>query len=136
MTKTVLGSQFLKANLESGPKYDCVPSFGPLVFGIFITAEKLCQEMVERPYLPPLKAHYERILYPLDIFEREEQKKMQLVKEEQEKEVKKEENGNTEQQKEYKPHNIPRLEMRKLSIPPVPPSCYSCEQTFARVACH
>ena len=71
--------------------------------------------MVEWPYLPPLKAHYERILYPLDIFEREEQKKMQLVKEEQEKEVKKEENGNTEQQKEYKPHNIPRLEMRKLS---------------------
>ena len=71
--------------------------------------------MIERPYLPPLKAHYERILYPLDIFEREEQKKMQLVKEEQEKEVKKEENGNTEQQKEYKPHNIPRLEMRKLS---------------------
>ena len=62
-----------------------------------------------------MKAHYERILYPLDIFEREEQKKMQLVKEEQEKEVKKEENGNTEQQKEYKPHNIPRLEMRKLS---------------------
>ena len=92
--------------------------------------------MVYWPYLPPSKAHYERILYPLDIFEREEQKKMQLVKEEQEKEVKKEENGNTEQQKEYKPHNIPRLEMRKLSIPPVPPSCYSCEQTFARVACH
>lgn len=29
-----------------------------------------------------LKAHYERILYPLDIFEREEQKKLLSVKEE------------------------------------------------------
>ena len=45
-----------------------------------------------------LKAHYERIIYPLDIFEREEQKKTQ-VKEEAE-EVK-------EEEKEYKPHNIP-----------------------------
>ena len=54
-----------------------------------------------------LKAHYERILYPLDIFEREEQKKLQQVKEEQEKEVKKEEEEG-EQLKDYKPHNIPR----------------------------
>jgi histone demethylase JARID1 len=29
-----------------------------------------------------LKAHYERILYPLDVFEREEQKKNQAIKEE------------------------------------------------------
>lgn len=29
-----------------------------------------------------LKAHYERILYPLDIFEREEEKKNQAMKEE------------------------------------------------------
>ena len=59
-----------------------------------------------------MKAHYERILYPLDIFEREEQKKLQQVKEEQEKaeHVKKEEGGGAdeEQLKDYKPHNIPR----------------------------
>lgn len=50
-----------------------------------------------------LRAHYERILYPLDVFEREEQKKNQALKEE----VKEEENDPAEDEKEYKPHNIP-----------------------------
>ena len=31
---------------------------------------------------PLLKAHYERIIYPLDVFEREEQRKTQAIKEE------------------------------------------------------
>ncbi len=52
-----------------------------------------------------LRAHYERILYPLDVFEREEQKKAAA------REVKKEENvengGTEEDEKEYQPHNIP-----------------------------
>merc|ERR1712088_270575 len=38
---------------------------------------------------PLLKAHYERIIYPLDIFEREEQQKIEEI------------------EREYKPHNIP-----------------------------
>ena len=31
---------------------------------------------------PLLKAHYERIIYPLDIFEREEQRKNEAIKKE------------------------------------------------------
>ncbi|XP_040580156.1 lysine-specific demethylase 5A [Lepeophtheirus salmonis] len=52
-----------------------------------------------------LKAHYERILFPLEIFEREEQKK--AVKDE----IKTEDDK--EDEKEYKPHNIPkRMDMK------------------------
>ena len=48
-----------------------------------------------------LKAHYERILYPLEVFQQQEEKKNAALKEEI-----KEEPVNGE--KEYKPHNIPR----------------------------
>ena len=51
-----------------------------------------------------LKAHYERILYPLDIFEREEQKKNQIKEEQIKEEAEKSE---VKEEKEYKPHNIP-----------------------------
>ena len=47
-----------------------------------------------------LKAHYERILYPLEVFQQQEEKKNAALKEEI-----KEEPVNGE--KEYKPHNIP-----------------------------
>lgn len=47
-----------------------------------------------------LKAHYERILYPFEVFE-EQEKKNQAVKDEI-----KEEKDETDE-KEYKPHNIP-----------------------------
>ncbi len=56
-----------------------------------------------------LKAHYERILYPLDVFEREEKKKAAArdsIKKEQDNGVADEVKEEAEE-KEYKPHNIP-----------------------------
>merc|ERR1712156_732999 len=50
-----------------------------------------------------LKAHYERILYPLEVFEREEERKNEAMKEEVKEESPDTENG----EREYKPHNIP-----------------------------
>ena len=59
-----------------------------------------------------LRAHYERILYPYDVFQREEERKQQVKSEE----AIKEENNGAEadeqddcgpEEKEYKPHNIP-----------------------------
>ncbi len=58
-----------------------------------------------------LKAHYERILYPLDVFEREEKKKEAALKDEVKEEivddVPEEKSGDGSYEKEYKPHNIP-----------------------------
>lgn len=49
-----------------------------------------------------LKAHYERILYPLEVFEQQEEQKKKEIKEEI-----KEEKEEQDAEKEYKPHNIP-----------------------------
>ena len=59
-----------------------------------------------------LKAHYERILFPLDLFEREEQKKAAAIKEEMKEEEPEDAAMDTSEspnvdEKEYKPHNIP-----------------------------
>lgn len=57
-----------------------------------------------------LRAHYERILYPLDVFEREEQKKAAAALKEEVKEEAEDDNEDDcedEAEKEYKPHNIP-----------------------------
>ena len=60
-----------------------------------------------------LKVHYERILYPLDIFEREEQRKAEAMKEEIKDEGIEDDaedslntSGSADDEKEYKPHNI------------------------------
>eukprot|EP00096_Caligus_rogercresseyi_P011047 TRINITY_DN422_c0_g1_i1.p1 TRINITY_DN422_c0_g1~~TRINITY_DN422_c0_g1_i1.p1 ORF type:complete len:1514 (+),score=534.84 TRINITY_DN422_c0_g1_i1:112-4653(+) len=59
-----------------------------------------------------LKAHYERIVYPLEIFEREEQKK--AIKDEIKTEDDPDKDDEEEDlEKEYKPHNIPkRMDMK------------------------
>ena len=58
-----------------------------------------------------LRAHYERILYPYDVFQREEEKKaQQAVKDEVKEEDDDDEEASpakSESEKEYKPHNIP-----------------------------
>ena len=69
--------------------------------------QKVANEMGYNPKSPNvaslLKAHYERILYPLEVFEREEEKKNQAMKDE----VKEESPDPDDGEKEYKPHNIP-----------------------------
>ena len=76
-----------------------------------------------------LKVHYERILYPLDIFEREEQRKAEAMKEEIKDEAKEEEDeaeddkiGSPDDEKEYKPHNIPSRMGMKVPADKVRPS--------------
>lgn len=76
-----------------------------------VTAESKWQKVAnEMGYNPKnnnvaglLKAHYERILYPLEVFEREEERKNEAMKEEVKEESPDTENG----EREYKPHNIP-----------------------------
>ena len=76
-----------------------------------------------------LKVHYERILYPLDIFEREEQRKAEALKEEikdegieEGDEAEEERVGSPDDEKEYKPHNIPSRMGMKVPAEKVRPS--------------
>ena len=76
-----------------------------------------------------LKVHYERILYPLDIFEREEQRKAEALKEEIKDEGIEEdsveespEKRSPDDEKEYKPHNIPSRMGMKVPADKVRPS--------------
>lgn len=81
-----------------------------------VTGEKKWQKVADDMGYPTsnknianlLRAHYERIIYPLDVFEQEEQKKAQTVHEiKSEVDEKDEKKVFDDQEKEYTPHNIP-----------------------------